>query len=497
MRLAVGSLLVAAVIAAAPLGAAEPTAENELAAPLGAWQGGPVRYLITAEEEREFRSLTDDAARLEFIRRFWGRRDPTRDTPENELRDLFWRRVAEANRLFVETIKQGWKTDRGRIYILLGPPDEQETDPVRKEGRGEIRWIYRSAPTPDSGPNQIVAFREDASGEYRLSSNPRDYSLVFDFVTRSSVALGPTADGLAARARMPGVSAGRLQQDLTELGRAPREEELVAALVSVEARLGERPFLDRFDFFCARDGSTFVAITLGVQRSFLPPGADPGSLLPVARLERIDAPGPSLDFVYRNPFAPAPDNDRVPPGGHLLYQASQSVPPGRYRAYVGLFDRNTGEVASRNREIGVPAFPVGSLSLSSLVLARQASPLDAKADIAAAHPFALGGLLVVPRVEPILRNGEDFSLYYQVYGAANDAEGRAMLDAEYRFFVAAPDGERPVGEPIRIGSLTGQALGWSFPVVGWPVARFRLLVTVIDRATGRSATGMLEFSIAG
>ena len=90
------------------------------------WREGPVRYLLGKDEDNAFRALTTDAGRRSFILEFWSIRDPRPATPENEYRDLFYRRVTEANRMFVESPKAGWKTDRGKIYILLGPPDELE-----------------------------------------------------------------------------------------------------------------------------------------------------------------------------------------------------------------------------------------------------------------------------------------------------------------------------------------------------------------------------------
>src|SRR5262249_42516616 len=98
---------------------------GEFDAPTTGWREGPVRYLLTRDEDIAFRHLDPREARLAFIERFWASRDPDTSTPDNEFRDLFYRRVAFAVRAFTtESTKPGWKTDRGKIYILLGPPDD-------------------------------------------------------------------------------------------------------------------------------------------------------------------------------------------------------------------------------------------------------------------------------------------------------------------------------------------------------------------------------------
>jgi len=481
------SLLPFVLVALAATRAVVPTSENELEPPLAGWHGGPVKYLLTADEEREVRALPDDDARREFILRFWSRRDPTAGTPENELRDEFWQRVAQANRLFVETTKQGWKTDRGQIYILLGAPDEQDLDPVQKEGHGQIRWIYRSAPTRDSGPNEIIAFREDASGEFRLSTNPRDYSLVSDFVTRSSLGLGTAATRAEARIRTPGMSSTQIANELTALGQDAREDDLVAALVATAPAPDGPRFEDAFHFLRARDGSTFVAITLAIPPAPEPAGGGTAAVLPMARLERLEPPAAVFDFIYRDPFVQV---------GSATFQAGAPLPPGRYRAFVGVFDRRTGTVSSRRAEIEVPAFPETTLALSSLILSvgpGGSAPPEAARD---GLPLVIAGQLTVPRIPPVLHNGEEFSLHYQVYGAGLDVGGRSLLAVEYRFLQYDRDQAVPLGEPIAVGPLHEQALGWSFPLIGWPSARFRLEVTVVDRVTTRAASAALEFSVA-
>lgn len=119
------------------------------------WLNKDVVYIITPEERKAFKNLTTDAERDAFIENFWLRRDPTPDTAENEYKDEHYRRIAYANEHFSSGIP-GWKTDRGRIYIMYGKPDEIESHPSGgtydrppEEGGGTTStypfeiWTYR------------------------------------------------------------------------------------------------------------------------------------------------------------------------------------------------------------------------------------------------------------------------------------------------------------------------------------------------------------------
>jgi len=102
------------------------------------------RLIMTREEKAIFNHLPDKEARQEFIRDFWAKRDPDPETEENEYQEEFFRRIEYANERFNEGTP-GWKTDRGRIYIYLGPPDK--IDYTMLHGNPEVKgaimwWIY-------------------------------------------------------------------------------------------------------------------------------------------------------------------------------------------------------------------------------------------------------------------------------------------------------------------------------------------------------------------
>ncbi|MBY0507016.1 MAG: GWxTD domain-containing protein [Bryobacteraceae bacterium] len=104
------------------------------------WLQEDVVYIITPEEAARFSALGSDAEREKFIEQFWARRDPTPGTEANEKKEEHYRRIAYANERFSKDQTKGWKTPRGRVYIVKGPPDEIESHPNERREK----WRYRS-----------------------------------------------------------------------------------------------------------------------------------------------------------------------------------------------------------------------------------------------------------------------------------------------------------------------------------------------------------------
>ncbi len=105
-----------------------------------------VQYIITPKEKKEFLSLKTPQERRRFIEDFWKSRDPDPSTPENEFKEAYMQRVMMADKLFREGGRRGWETDRGMVFILLGPPSERYTQPVSNDPRykGYEVWVYEA-----------------------------------------------------------------------------------------------------------------------------------------------------------------------------------------------------------------------------------------------------------------------------------------------------------------------------------------------------------------
>jgi GWxTD domain-containing protein len=143
--------------------------------PYRKWLTEDVAYIISDRERAAYRALMTDEEREKFIEQFWTRRDPTPGTVENEFKEEHYRRIAYSNELYPDGKLAGWKTDRGRIYITYGPPDQIEahpSDPVPNQ-----EWLYKSI--EGMGQNVIVRFEDpDHTGEYRQTVDPRNPRMV-------------------------------------------------------------------------------------------------------------------------------------------------------------------------------------------------------------------------------------------------------------------------------------------------------------------------------
>src|ERR1700723_3444854 len=149
------------------------------------WLNEDVVYIISPEERSAFVHLTTNEEREQFIEQFWQRRNPDPDSPENTFKEEHYRRIAYTNEHYASGIP-GWKTDRGRIYIMWGPPDEVDSHPSggsyerpANEGGGETStfpfedWRYRYL--EGIGNNVEIEFVDPTmTGEYKLTMDPSE-----------------------------------------------------------------------------------------------------------------------------------------------------------------------------------------------------------------------------------------------------------------------------------------------------------------------------------
>src|SRR5439155_16010576 len=197
-------------------------------------------------------------------------------TPENEFRARYQQRVFDANRMFGDTAKPGWKTDMGKIYILVGPPDEINKDLMAKSHRGMVFWTYRRPPFPDLASNTVIAFARDKSGELVISTSPTidsDVARGLNWVNarqkdvngelvvpgRRDPALVMNGVPLAQGPLDMLLIAGRMQQ------LPPAEEEMFKSFAITREFYGEIPADTHLDFYKANDGTTYTTITIGIK----------------------------------------------------------------------------------------------------------------------------------------------------------------------------------------------------------------------------------------
>lgn len=173
-----------------------------------------VRYIITPAERKAFLDRPD-SEKARWIEEFWMSRDPDPSTSENEFKNEYFGRIARANDFFFGEGRPGWLTDRGRIYILFGPPTERQTSSPANESRGRCQelWYYRGFP--------VVFLDRGCVGTYRLET--------FDLSPIADLSL---ARDSAPKPFLPGESKPAFDFDVS-LRRKKTEEARLEALVDI------------------------------------------------------------------------------------------------------------------------------------------------------------------------------------------------------------------------------------------------------------------------
>jgi GWxTD domain-containing protein len=511
------------LLAVSWLGAA--SLHNPSDAPTPEWREGPIRYIITKSEDKEYRQLETEEERRRAVEAFWLRRDPTPDTPGNELRAQFWRRVREATRQYgKDTTRPGWLTDMGKIYVLFGPPDEISSDVMAEGRRDIIVWIYRNTPSVGGadvlgGPNQVIAFAEDGSGDYRLTAEPSKVADVWEgsifepqpamglfkaFENRQRMlreafaqATGMTDPVIRAHGGPATGGALGLTMTLARLQQPPEEWELTGEVMTREF-FGSLPFRARADFFKTSGETTHVLLTVALRSSSVryrrTALGEEANVQVYARILDSTATQPVLSLERESDFAPAPENRAAGLDDDLVYQSRLTLPPGAYLARLTVLDQVSGRTSSSDTPFTVPDFSGGRLGLSSVALARSIAQDEAdQQTVAGAYRF--GSLRIVPRLGQTFRPGESLGFYYQVYGAEHEpASGQPRLDVSYIFLAAEGEEIREIGR-VTFEDQQSEAHGYSLPLEGWPAGQYLVRIEVKDEIASAAISRDLAFRI--
>jgi GWxTD domain-containing protein len=422
---------------------------KELETPYRKWLNEDVAYIITDEERAAFKRLQTDEEREQFIEQFWLRRDPTPDTVENEYKEEHYRRIAYANEHYASGIP-GWKTDRGRIYITFGPPDEIESHPSGgtyerppEEGGGTTstfpfeQWRYRYI--EDIGNNIIIEFVDTTmSGEYRMTSDPSEKDALL-YVPGAGLTLMEQMGLSDKTARFNntdgthlGVPFGGRTESMNEFNRIEQFAKLQRApavkFKDLEAAVNSRisynilPMKVRVDYFPVTDASVLTNITLQFDNKDLQFQAKEGVQKAVVNIY-----GRITTMTRRMAVTPFEDTVTVDAPTEMLqayatqkrvYQKTVPLAPGTYRLNVVAKDVIGGNLNNYEVAITVPRLDVDKASTSTLILADLIEQVPSRS--IGNGMFVIGSAKVRPRVDEVFKHDEKMGIYMKLYNMGSD-----------------------------------------------------------------------------
>jgi GWxTD domain-containing protein len=392
------------------------------------WLNEDVVWIITDQERAAFKQLSNDEERDNFIEAFWQRRDPTPDTEENEYKEEHYRRIAYSNEHFAAGIP-GWKTDRGRIYIMYGPADEVDSHPSggsyerpMEEGGGETStfpfedWRYRYL--EGIGQEVIIEFVDtcmcgdyhmtiDRSEKDALKYTPNAGLTLYEQMGMSNKAARFSSGGLEQ------LGAGPMSSDLQtkEFDRLEQYAKLQAPppvkfkdleeIVNTKLITNLMPFDVRSDYVKVTGDTVLVPITIQMKYRDITfankDGVQRGTVNIFGRVTTLTGRVVQTFEDTAQVDVPAELLPRTAENSSVYWKALP-LRPGRYKIEIAVKDVNGDRKGLWSRGIVVPEYSDDKLSTSSLIVADQMEAVPTK-DVSTGN-FVIGVTKVRPRVAP-------------------------------------------------------------------------------------------------
>jgi len=399
---------------------------KEIKGPYKKWLDEDVVYIITPEERTAFKQLSNDEERDNFIEAFWQRRDPTPDTEENEYKEEHYQRIAYANEHFAAGVP-GWKTDRGRMYIVFGKPDEIDSHPSggtyerpMEEGGGETStfpfedWRYRYI--EGIGQEVIIEFVDTCMcGEYHMTLDrsekdallmtPNAGLTMWEQMGMANKTDRFTGNGLERLGLGPMSTTQQSKQfdrleQFAKLQQAPAVKfKDLTEEVNTKVILNPMPFDVRSDYVKVTSDTVLVPITIQLKNRDITfvnkDGVQRGTVNIYARLSTLTDKTVQTFEDTVQVDVPAELLPRTAENASVYWKALP-LRPGRYKLYVAVKDVNGDRKGVWSRSVMVPEFSDDKLATSSLIVADQMEPVPTKA--IGTGSFVIGTMKVRPRV---------------------------------------------------------------------------------------------------
>jgi GWxTD domain-containing protein len=492
------------------------------------WLTEDVVYIITPEERSAFLHFSTNEEREQFIEAFWARRNPDPDSPENTFKEEHYRRIAYANEHYASGIP-GWKSDRGRIYIMWGPPDETDSHPSGgtyerppEEGGGETTtypfedWRYRYL--EGWGENIMMEFVDPTmTGEYHLTMDPSEKDAL-TYVPGAGLTNAEAMGEVNKVSRFQNTDGTHMQeqggfgqtQEYNEFTRLenyahafqapPVKFKDLEAVVTSRLVRDQVKFDYRFDFLRITSDTVLVPITVQIptrQLMFIEKsGVDTATLNLFARITTLTG---RIVQTFEDTLS-----DGIPASllqqrlqSSQIYQKAVPLSPGLYRLDIVVKDTNSNNVGVVNARLAVPKFQDDQLSSSSLILADDIHRVSSK-DIGLGQ-FVLGDVKVRPKLDSAFASNDSMGVFLQVYNLkVDDKTHKADASVEFRVlkekvtdpvlkFDVPPEKLPEHGEEMTLEDRI--TLGSLAP------GKYKLEVAVTDNLSKQTITPVADFTV--
>ena len=502
--------------------------KKELETPYKKWLQEDVAYIITDEERTAFKRLNTDEEREQFIEQFWLRRDPTPDTVENEYKEEHYRRIAYSNDHYASGIP-GWKTDRGRIYIMYGPADEIESHPSggtyerpSEEGGGETstfpfeQWRYRYL--EGIGTNIIIEFVDTTmSGEYHMTMDPSEKDALL-YVPGAGLTLSEQM-GLSTKTDRfnntdgthLGQPLGGQPESMNEFSRLEQFAKLqkppAIKYKDLEADIHTRitfnvlPMRVQVDYVRVTNSTVIANVTIvfdnkdlqfsnkeGVQKAIVHVLGRITSMTrrPINTFEHevsIDSPNELLQKIAAQ---------------QSIYQESVPLTPGRYRLNIVAKDVVAGNMNNYELALDVPHYDDEKLAQSSLILSDIIEKVPTKS--IGAGMFVIGDTKVRPRLGDSFRRDEKMGIYLQLYNfGVDDKTHKPNADITYEI-VKSGSNEQIYEVTEAVSSIQGASgsqvtIEKLLPLKTLAPGQYELKMKVTDKIRNQTLTPSAKFTV--
>jgi GWxTD domain-containing protein len=515
--------------------------QKEMESPYKKWINGPIGYLITPEERAAFRKLTTDDERDQFIEEFWRRRNPDPGSPENGFKEEVYRRIAYANEHFSSGIP-GWRTDRGHIYIMYGPPDEKETHPsggtyvanpteLPYTGIGASNtmttypfedWTYRYI--PGIGENVELEFVDPTmTGEYHLTMNPCEKDAMANVpgdmtgcqggvaigsIWNPNLVISPTQVNGSTRGSGSMVSSNIMGQKFNEFNRLDLYSKIFVApsvkfkdlqtMVTSTVTAQLLPFSVRTDFIKVTDDTVLAPITVQIPNREMQFENKDGVMTAVMDIygQLTTIGGRVANTIQDSVAVSVPEHDfQSYVNQKSVYQKAVYLRPGRYKLSLVIKDNKSGHMGSENLGIVVPQFSEDKLTTSSLILADQIQPLPTS-EVGSSR-FVIGGTKVRPSVNQVFTQSQNFGIYMQVYNLGVDPKTHLpSANIEYQI---SKDGKTVLNQTEQAATIKDASeqvtLEKTMPAKMLEPGKYTLQIKITDKVKDQTDTQTTNFQV--